>query len=122
MRLNIQLKLFMAILSAHFLLYLAMYSAGYYSFTRGFLEYVSRIEERQVPALVDGLVKYYEENGSWDPLRADSSRWIGLLRQSIESSSDPDQLGMSRLRPLSGFSQNDWYYTSEYSPARPYLH
>ncbi|MES2624086.1 MAG: ATP-binding protein [Pseudomonadota bacterium] len=123
MRLNIKYKLFLAILSAHFFVYLAMYSAGYYNFTSGFLDYISRIEERQVPALVEGLVNYYAENGSWDPLRANnSSRWIGLLRESIESSSDPDPLAASRLRPMSGFSQNDWYYTSEYSPARPYLH
>ncbi len=122
MRLNIKYKLFLAILSAHFLMYLAMYSAGYYNFNQGFLDYVSRIEERQVPALVDGLEKYYKENGSWDPLRSDSSRWIGLLRQGIESSSEPIEYASRQLRPKSGFSQNDWYYTSEYSPARPYLH
>jgi two-component system sensor histidine kinase BaeS len=126
MRLNIKYKLFLAILSAHFLVYLSIYSSGYYNFNQGFLDYISRIEERQVPALVDGLVKYYKENNSWDPLRSDTSKWIGLLRESIESSSDPTLLAARQnlnLRPKpNSFSPNDWYYTSEYSPARPYLH
>ncbi len=134
MRLNIKYKLFLAILSAHFLVYLAMYSAGYYNFQQGFLDYVSRIEERQVPALVAGLEKYYKDNGSWEPLRKENdscalslgctSKWVSLIRDSIEVSSEPGlfaSIQYSRIQP-NRFSPNDWYYTSEYSPARPYLH
>src|SRR5690606_34265209 len=47
------------------------------------------------------------------------------IRDSIESSSDPGLVAnRPRLsRPTPGrFTENDWYYTSEYSPARPYLH
>ena len=124
MRLNIKYKLFITILSAHFLVYLAMYSFGYFSFNRGFLDYIRRIEERQVPALVNGLVEFYGKSGTWDELRNDNRKWVNLIRQSIESSTDPSMLtARQNTRPTpGGFSPNDWYYTSEYSPARPYLH
>jgi two-component system sensor histidine kinase BaeS len=124
MRLSIKYKLFFVILSAHFLVYLAMYSVGYYSFQRGFLDYISRIEERQVPALVRGLEDYYERTGSWDPLTQSRGKFGDLLRDSIESSTDPQLIAArqnQRPTPIA-FSPNDWYYTSEYSPARPYLH
>ena len=124
MRLSIKYKLFLVILSAHFLVYLAMYSVGYYNFQRGFLDYISRIEERQVPALVSGLETFYERTGSWDPLRQPGGKFADLIRDSIESSTDPQLIAMrqnQRPTPIA-FSPNDWYYTSEYSPARPYLH
>ena len=126
MKLSVKYKLFFAILSAHFLVYLAMYSFGYYNFNRGFLEYVSRIEERQTPALVSGLASFYKENGSWTLLKEDFGVWSDLIRDSIESSTDPALIAArqrqnSRPTP-GGFSPKDWYYNSDYSPARPYLH
>jgi two-component system, OmpR family, sensor histidine kinase BaeS len=125
MRLSIKYKLFFIILSAHALVYVAMYSAGYYNFSRGFLDYVSRIEERQVPALLDGLEDFYQTNGSWEPIRKDNDVWLSLIRRSIETATDPDLIaarGRRNERPPPGFDPNDWYYNSEYSPARPYLH
>ncbi|MDR0781257.1 MAG: HAMP domain-containing protein [Pseudomonadales bacterium] len=127
MKLSVKYKLFLALLSAHCLVYLAMYSFGYYNFQRGFLEYVSRIEERQVPALAQGLADFYATYGSWSPLRSDYNKWSNLIRDSIESSSDLDLITTrsripSRPGPAPPFTPNDWYYTSEYSPARPYLH
>lgn len=124
MRLSIKYKLFLVILSAHFLVYVAMYSAGYYNFNRGFIEYLSRIEERQVPALIRGLEDFYEHTGSWDSLTRDRGRFADLIRDSIESTTDPQLIASrqnQRPSPII-FSPNDWYYTSEYSPARPYLH
>jgi len=127
MGLSIKYKLFFSILSAHLLVYVAMYSIGRYNFDSGFLEYISRIEERQVPALVDGLKNFYKHTGSWDPIREDFDKFGDLIRDSIESSVDPNPTLDSRRGiqqrpgPPIGFSPNDWYYTSEYSPARPYL-
>jgi two-component system, OmpR family, sensor histidine kinase BaeS len=124
MRLSIKYKLFLVILSAHFLVYAAMYSVGYYSFNRGFIDYISRIEERQVPALVEGLETFYEHTGSWDSLRLTRGKFADLIRDSIERSVDPQtNVARQSARPSPiAFSPNDWYYTSEYSPARPYLH
>jgi two-component system, OmpR family, sensor histidine kinase BaeS len=123
MGLSIKYKLFFAILSVHLIVYVSMYSIGRYSFDRGFLDYVSRIEERQVPALVDGLKSFYKHTGSWDPIREDFTKFGELIRESIESTVDPEadaQLGAQRPGPTR-FSPNDWYYTSEYSPARPHI-
>ena len=123
MGLSIKVKLFLAILSVHIIVYVAMYSIGRYNFDSGFLEYVSRIEERQVPALLDGLKSFYKHTGSWDPIREDFTKFGELIRESIESTVDPElnaRLGTQRPTPAR-FSPNDWYYTSEYSPARPYL-
>ncbi len=125
MTLGIKYKLFFAILSAHLIVYIAMYSTGRYNFDKGFLEYISRIEERQVPALVEGLKSFYKHTGSWDPIREDFNKFGELIAESIESSVDPIpnvRAGIQqRPGPPIGFSPNDWYYTSEYSPARPYL-
>ena len=123
MGLSIKYKLFFAILSAHLIVYVAMYSIGRYSFDSGFLDYISRIEERQVPALVEGLKSFYQHTGSWDPIREDFSKFGELIRESIERTVDPEfdaRLGAQRPTPAR-FSPNDWYYTSEYSPARPYI-
>lgn len=123
MGLSIKYKLFFAILSAHLIVYVAMYSIGRYSFERGFLDYISRIEERQVPALVEGLESFYKHTGSWDPIREDFRKFGELIADSIESTVDPDfEARLGTQRPTPGrFSPNDWYYTSEYSPARPYI-
>jgi len=123
MGLSIKFKLFFAILSVHIIVYVAMYSIGRFNFDSGFLDYVSRIEERQVPALLDGLESFYVHTGSWDPIREDFRKFGDLIRESIESTVDPElnaRLGPQRPTPAR-FSPNDWYYTSEYSPARPYL-
>lgn len=124
MRMSIKYKLFFVILSAHFLVYVAMYSFGYYSFQRGFLDYISRIEERQVPALIAGLENFYKHTGSWDALRGDigRSKFFNLMRESIYSANDPQFIAARQGARGNPITDNDWYFTSEYSPARPYLH
>jgi two-component system sensor histidine kinase BaeS len=124
MRISVKYKLFFLILSAHVLVYVAMYSVGYYNFQQGFLDYISRIEERQVPALVNGIARYYDQAGSLDPLVNIRGEFANLIRDSIESSTDAQLIAQrqkERFNP-GQFSPNDWYYSSEYSPARPYLH
>ena len=123
LRLSIKYKLFLAILSAHIIVYVSLYSIGRYNFDRGFLEYVSRIEERQVPALVAGLADFYAHTGAWETLVRNPNKWAELIRESITTTSDgrtSSAVFNNRPRP-GGRSGNDWYYASEYSPARPYL-
>ena len=123
MSLSIKYKLFFAMLSVHLIVYTAMYSIGRFNFDKGFLDYISRIEEQQVPALVDSLTGFYKITGSWDPIRYERTILLDLIFESIEITVDPNfytELGPQRNTP-SSFSPNDWYYTSEYSPARPYI-
>ena len=122
MGLSIKYKLFFAMLSVHLIVYVAMYSLGRYNFDRGFLDYISRIEERQVPALLDGLKTFYKHTGSWDPIREDFGKFSDLIAESIESTVDPElEVALEARRRGPRFTRNDWYYSSEYSPARPYL-
>jgi two-component system, OmpR family, sensor histidine kinase BaeS len=123
MNLSIKYKLFFAMLSVHLIVYTAMYSIGRFNFDKGFLDYISRIEEQQVPALVDSLTGFYKITGSWDPIRYERTILLDLIYESIEITVDPNfytELGPQRNTP-GRFSPNDWYYTSEYSPARPYI-
>jgi two-component system sensor histidine kinase BaeS len=121
MSLSIKYKLFFAMLSVHLIVYTAMYSIGRYNFDKGFLDYVSRIEEQQVPALVDSLTSFYKATGSWDPIRYERTILLDLIFESIEITFDPNfDAGPEPQRNTPG-RPNDWYYTSEYSPARPYI-
>lgn len=123
MQLSIKFKLFLVILAALSVLILTTYTVNRYNFNKGFLEYRNRIEERYVPALLSGLSDFYEQTGSWETLRGNPDKWLDLIRESIERSADPEiriaRQG-ERYSPAT-FSPNDWYYSSEYSPARPYL-
>jgi two-component system sensor histidine kinase BaeS len=122
MRLGIKYKLFFVLLSAHFLVLVVMYGVVNGNFNRSFMDYVSRIEDRLVPLFIAGLTDFYEHSGSWEPMREDYQIWSDILADSISSAADDDLVERMRVtRPVPGFTANDWYYTSEYSPARPYL-
>ncbi len=135
MRIGIKYKLFFALLSAHVLVLVVMYGFQSNNFNKGFLDYLNRIETQQVPALVAGLARFYERYGSWERLRGPENyqNWSDLIAESIEDSADPeDKARRQRIaregyeraidrEPAGRFTTNDWYYSSEYSPARPFL-
>jgi hypothetical protein len=73
MKLTIKLKLILAILSAHIVVYISMYSIGRAQFNSGFIDYISRIEEQQAPTLIDGLESWYATRDGWDLLRGNVS-------------------------------------------------
>ena len=82
-----------------------------------------------------GLARFYERYGSWERLRGPENyqNWSDLIAESIEDSADPeDKARRQRIaregyeraidrEPAGRFTTNDWYYSSEYSPARPFL-
>src|SRR5690606_7222832 len=105
-RLSIKIKLFLTILSAHIVVYSGMYSIGRYNFERGFLEYINRVEQRAVPALISGLGDFFEHTGSWETLKQNPRKWEELIFESIESVADfetrtnPQQANRLSNRPL----------------------
>jgi len=150
MKLTIKYKLLLAILSAHIIVYISMYSIGRAQFNSGFIDYISRIEEQQVPALIDGLEAWYAARDRWDQLRGNVSLWNILIRDSVARTAEPGQL--LEIRQVTNFrliesavedsniltnsvgpsaidafrrpallADDDWYFSSEYSPARPHL-
>ncbi|MBN4053436.1 HAMP domain-containing protein [Haliea sp. AH-315-K21] len=148
MKLTIKYKLLLAILSGHIIVYISMYSLGRAQFNDGFIDYISRIEEQQVPALIDGLESWYEARDRWDLLRDNVSLWNIIIRDSVARTAEPGQL--LEIRQVTNFrliesavedrniltnntsaidafrrpallADDDWYFSSEYSPARPHL-
>jgi two-component system sensor histidine kinase BaeS len=148
MKLTIKYKLLLAILSAHIIVYISMYSIGRAQFNTGFIDYISRIEEQQIPALIDGLEAWYAARDRWDLLRGNVSLWNIIIRDSIARTAEPGQL--LEIRQVTNFrlidsavedsniltsnasaidafrrpallAEDDWYFSSEYSPARPHL-
>ena len=148
MKLNIKYKLILAILSAHIIVYISMYSIGRAQFNNGFLDYISRVEEQQVPALIDGLESWYAARDRWDVLRGNPTLWNIIIRDSVARTieygelleisqvtnlflvdsaiADPNILNTNTnatgtfRRPFL-LPDDDWYFSSEYSPARPHL-
>jgi len=149
MGLKIKYKLLLAILSAHVIVYALMYFIGRAQFNQGFIDYISRIEEQQIPTLIDGLERWYANQNGWDRLRGNVSLWNIIIRDSVARSqesgvvlelrqvtnqrliqsaledsniltNDPSALDAFR-RPPPLLADDDWYFSSEYSPARPHL-
>ena len=148
MKLTIKYKLILAILSAHLIVYISMYSIGRAQFNNGFIDYISRIEEQQVPALIDGLERWYATRDRWDLLRGNPSLWNIIIRDSIARTTTSGELleisqvtnfrliesaiedrniltsnpsAIDAFRRPSLLADDDWYFSSEYSPARPHL-
>ena len=139
----------LAILSAHIIVYISMYSIGRAQFNNGFIDYISRIEEQQVPTLVDGLEAWYASRNGWDLLRGNPSLWNIIIRDSVARSQESGEILEIRQvtnirlidsaiedrniltnnpsaidafrRPPPLLADDDWYFSSEYSPARPHL-
>lgn len=149
MGLTIKYKLLLAILSAHIIVYISMYSIGRAQFNGGFIDYISRIEEQQVPTLIDGLENWYASRNGWDLLRGNASLWNIIIRDSVARSQESGEILEIRQvtnirlidsaiedrniltnnpsaidafrRPPPLLADDDWYFSSEYSPARPHL-
>ena len=147
MKLTIKYKLLLAILSAHLIVYVSMYSIGRAQFNGGFIDYISRVEEQQVPALIDGLEAWYETRDRWDLLKGNPSLWNIIIRDSVARTAESGQLleirQVTNLRLIESaiedrniltndtsaidafrrptlLADDDWYFSSEYSPARPH--
>jgi two-component system, OmpR family, sensor histidine kinase BaeS len=148
MKLTIKYKLILAILSAHLIVYVSMYSIGRAQFNNGFIDYISRIEEQQIPALIDGLEAWYATRDRWDLLRGNPSLWNIIIRDSIARTTTSGELleisqvtnfrlidsaiedrniltsnpsAIDAFRRPSLLADDDWYFSSEYSPARPHF-
>ena len=149
MKLTIKYKLLLAILSAHIIVYVSMYSIGRAQFNDGFIQYISRIEEQQIPTLIDGLENWYAARNGWDLLRGNVSLWNIIIRDSVARSQESGEIleirQVTNLRLLESaiedrniltnnpsaidafrrppplLADDDWYFSSEYSPARPHL-
>ena len=66
------------------ILLLAAYAT--WSFERGFLDYVNRIEHKRLEPLTTVLIEGYTKQGDWNWITADDhKRWRSLLKENLRS-------------------------------------
>ncbi len=83
MRFTIKYKLFLTLLLATVVVVAAMVFLIKWSFERGFLEYVNKVEQEVHNNLVSNLADAYQENGSWDFIRENPRQWWEIKRSSM---------------------------------------
>ncbi len=91
MTIGLKYKLFATLLGVVGAVVVGMYLLMQWSFDRGFLKYVNTLEVQRLEALAANLEEAYAQNGGWDFLRDDRSRWRQILRASLPEEI-PDQL------------------------------
>jgi two-component system, OmpR family, sensor histidine kinase BaeS len=83
MRFTIKYKLFLSLLLTTVVVVASMVFLVKWSFERGFLEYVNRVEREMHNNLVGNLADAYKGNGNWDFLKEDPRQWKEIHRSSI---------------------------------------
>lgn len=84
MRLNLFLKLFLAILATSILLIVAMGGAIRWSFDRGFVDYRLEREQQRIESLASFLLDEYAQQGNWSFIEGRSRWWRALQATSNE--------------------------------------
>ncbi len=88
MRFTIKHKLFLTLLLATLAVVAIMIVVIKWSFERGFLEYVNKVEQEVHSNLVINLADAYKENGSWDFIRENPRQWYEIHRSSMPVSEE----------------------------------
>ncbi|MDQ2077655.1 ATP-binding protein [Marinimicrobium sp. ABcell2] len=94
MRLNIGRKLWLAFFCTLTLCVLTMYLLMHNSLKRGFLDYTSQQAVQRLEILQDALVSIHREDGSFDELTSDPTRWL-TLKSIIFSGDNPRMTAQS---------------------------
>lgn len=79
MKIGIRHRLFLSILAATGLAILSLLLIMQWSITRGFLQYLSALEQSRREQMAASLEQAYAEHGNWDFLRDNTKFLIGLL-------------------------------------------
>ena len=83
MQFTIKYKLFLTLLLATVIVVVVMVFLVKWSFERGFLDYVNKVEQEIHSNLVSNLSETYQENGSWEFIRENPRQWEEIHRSSI---------------------------------------
>lgn len=81
---TLRVKLFLAIAGANILLVMSAYFIYSWSFDKGLVEYLNRVDETRLQPLVARLADGYRQNGNnWDWIVGDRQRWFELSRETL---------------------------------------
>jgi two-component system sensor histidine kinase BaeS len=86
---RLHIKLFAIVAGTIAVLTLAAYALFSWSFDRGFVEYINRVDEARLQPLVETLARRYEQERGWDWIAGDRERWIALVRSHLGLASAP---------------------------------
>ena len=89
MKMGVTKKLFLAILTAAVLAVICSALIMQWSVNRGFLKFVSAMEQSEVAILAEKLEQQYRLENSWDSLRADPERWHVLITTAHHKQTSP---------------------------------
>ena len=98
MKLNIQYRIFLAMLVATGTVVAGMFLLMQWSIDRGFLRYVNTIETQRLEQMAGALEQAYGREGSWDFLRADPVRSLRYLAADLQGGEADPQMENSALR------------------------
>lgn len=101
MKLTLTYKFFLTMLAAVCVVVAGMFLLIQYTFDRGFLNYVNKVETERLESLAANLELEYANHGNWDFLRADFRGWNDLLRSTIPADSRPHRNNIPPARPRS---------------------
>lgn len=96
-RLNLTHKLFITLLTAVCLSLAVMLILVQYSFDRGFLNYVNKVEARRIALLAENLERAYAENGNWNFLRNNYRQWKSMIEYTLPEHPDLSHSGNDPL-------------------------
>jgi two-component system sensor histidine kinase BaeS len=92
-KLGIQYRLFLTLLTATAAVVLCMLLIVQWSIDRGFLQYVNTVEQERLENLAAELEQVYGERGNWEFLREEPVAWLRLLGRSPSPGLvEPEQL------------------------------
>ena len=80
---KLKYQLFLALLTGGGILLLLLATIAAWSFDRGFLDYVNRLEREQLEPLHKVLIENHEQHGGWQWITGDRKRWRSLVRDTL---------------------------------------
>ena len=86
MRFNIKYKLFFTLLLTTLMAVASMLFIVRWSFERGFLEYINRVEQETHSRLVSNLASRYHEQGDWNFVRRNPRQLARMFHESMADS------------------------------------
>jgi two-component system sensor histidine kinase BaeS len=82
---KLKYQLFLALLTGGGILIILLAAIADWSFNRGFLDYVNRLERQRLAPLQTALVEGYQREGDWQWATRSNKHWRALIRETVRS-------------------------------------
>lgn len=103
---KLKYQLFLALLTGGGILIILLAAIADWSFNRGFLDYVNRLERQRLVPLRTALVEGYEREGDWQWATRSNKHWRGLIRENVRLHSRRERAPLDRSLLLADAEKN----------------